>query len=322
MERHHYCPEMIDICELSLLFSRLGEPPPQKIKRKEAAKAMRWRDERQSENVEDQRGVSGRGLAFGGGIGTVLIMVVALLFGVDPRNLFNSGDNSPNQPGTTATRPVNPAEDELKSFSSSVLASTEDVWSDIMRRNGQQYRVPKLVLYTGQVRSACGLSSAAVGPFYCPGDEKLYLDLSFFQELRERFHAPGDFAQAYVIAHEVGHHIQKLLGTMDKVDSMRDRMSERDANAISVRLELQADFYAGVWAYYAQKQGLLEAGDLEEALRAATEIGDDRLQKESQGYVVPDSFTHGTSEQRMRWFKRGFETGDIRQGDTFNIRSP
>jgi uncharacterized protein len=166
------------------------------------------------------------------------------------------------------------------------------------------------------------LSSAAVGPFYCPGDEKLYLDLSFFQELRERFHAPGDFAQAYVIAHEVGHHIQKLLGTMDKVDSMRDRMSERDANALSVRLELQADFYAGVWAYYAQKQGLLEAGDLEEALRAATAIGDDRLQKESQGYVVPDSFTHGTSEQRMRWFKRGFETGDIRQGDTFNIRSP
>ena len=283
---------------------------------------MRWRDERQSENVEDQRGVSGRGLAFGGGIGTVIIMVIALLFGVDPRNLFNNGDSSPTQPGTTATRPVNPAEDELKSFSSSVLASTEDVWSDIMRRNGQQYRMPKLVLYTGQVRSACGLSSAAVGPFYCPGDEKLYLDLSFFQELRERFRAPGDFAQAYVIAHEVGHHIQKLLGTMDKVDSMRDRMSERDANALSVRLELQADFYAGVWAHYAQQQGLLEAGDLEEALRAATAIGDDRLQKESQGYVVPDSFTHGTSEQRMRWFKRGFDTGDIRQGDTFNIRSP
>lgn len=283
---------------------------------------MRWRDERQSDNVEDQRGVSGRGLAFGGGIGTVIIMVVALLFGVDPRNLFNNGDSGPTQPGTTTTRPVNSAEDELKSFSSSVLASTEDVWSDIMRRNGQQYRMPKLVLYTGQVRSACGLSSAAVGPFYCPGDEKLYLDLSFFQELRERFQAPGDFAQAYVIAHEVGHHIQKLLGTMDKVDSMRERMSERDANALSVRLELQADFYAGVWAYYAQKKGLLEAGDLEEALRAATAIGDDRLQKESQGYVVPDSFTHGTSEQRMRWFKRGFETGDIRQGDTFNSRSP
>jgi uncharacterized protein len=283
---------------------------------------MRWRDERQSENVEDQRGMSGRGLALGGGIGTVLLAVVALLFGVDPRAIFNGGDNSPSQPGTTATRNVNPAEEELKSFSSSVLASTEDVWTDIMRQNGHQYRMPKLVLYTGQVRSACGLSSAAVGPFYCPGDEKLYLDLSFFQELRERFHAPGDFAQAYVIAHEVGHHIQKLLGTMDKVDSMRERMSEREANALSVRLELQADFYAGVWAHYAEKRGLLEAGDLEEALRAATAIGDDQLQKETQGYVVPDSFTHGTSEQRLRWFKRGFDAGDIRQGDTFNIRSP
>ena len=283
---------------------------------------MRWRDERQSDNVEDQRGMSGRGLALGGGIGTVLLAVVALLFGVDPRAILNGGDSSPSQPGTTVSRPVNPAEDELKSFSSSVLASTEDVWTDIMRQNGQQYRMPKLVLYTGQVRSACGLSSAAVGPFYCPGDEKLYLDLSFFQELRERFRAPGDFAQAYVIAHEVGHHIQKLLGTMDKVDSMRERASETQANALSVRLELQADFYAGVWAYYAQKRGLLEAGDLEEALRAATAIGDDQLQKEAQGYVVPDSFTHGTSEQRMRWFKRGFDTGDIRQGDTFNIRSP
>jgi predicted metalloprotease len=283
---------------------------------------MRWRDERQSENVEDQRGMSGRGLALGGGIGTVLLAVVALLFGVDPRAIFNGGDTSPSQPGTTASRPVNPAEEELKSFSSSVLASTEDVWTDIMRQNSRQYRMPKLVLYTGQVRSACGLSSAAVGPFYCPGDEKLYLDLSFFQELRERFHAPGDFAQAYVIAHEVGHHIQKLLGTMDKVDSMRDRMSETEANALSVRLELQADFYAGVWAHYAEKRGLLEAGDLEEALRAASSIGDDQLQKETQGYVVPDSFTHGTSEQRLRWFKRGFDSGDIRQGDTFNIRSP
>jgi predicted metalloprotease len=283
---------------------------------------MRWREGRESENVEDRRGVSGRGLAFGGGIGTVILMVVALLFGVDPRSIFNGDSGGPSQPGTTATRSVNPAEDELKHFSASVLASTEDVWSDLLRRNGQRYRTPKLVLYTGQVRSACGLSSAAVGPFYCPGDEKVYLDLSFFQELRERFRAPGDFAQAYVIAHEVGHHIQKLLGTMDKVDSMRERLSEREANALSVRLELQADFYAGVWAYYAQKQGILEAGDLEEALRAATAIGDDRLQKEGQGYVVPDSFTHGTSEQRMRWFKRGFDTGDIRQGDTFNIRSP
>jgi len=283
---------------------------------------MRWRDIGESENVEDRRGVSGRGLAFGGGIGSIVLLVIALLFGVDPRNLFNSGDSGPNDPGARVSSPANRAEDELKSFSSSVLASTENVWRDVFSQNGRQYRVPKLVLFTDQVRSPCGLSSAAVGPFYCPGDEKVYLDLSFFNELRSRFGAPGDFAQAYVIAHEVGHHIQKLLGTMDKVDSMRERMSEREANALSVRLELQADFYAGVWAYYAEKKGLLEAGDVEEALRAATSIGDDRLQREAQGYVVPDSFTHGTSEQRMRWFRRGFETGDIRQGDTFNIRSP
>jgi predicted metalloprotease len=284
---------------------------------------MRWREGRQSENVEDRRGISGRGLAFGGGIGSVLLLVVALLFGVDPRALFNSGgDSSSPAMGTHDTRSVNPAEDELKSFSSSVLANTEDVWQDIFRQRGQQYRVPKLVLFTGQVRSACGTSSSAVGPFYCPGDEKVYLDLSFFDELRSRFRAPGDFAQAYVIAHEVGHHVQKLLGTSDKVDAMQRRMSERDANDLSVRLELQADFYAGVWAHYAQKRGVIEVGDIEEALNAATAIGDDRLQKEAQGYAVPDSFTHGTSDQRMRWFKRGFETGDIRQGDTFNIRSP
>jgi predicted metalloprotease len=285
---------------------------------------VRWREGRQSENVEDRRGISGRGLAFGGGIGSVLLLVVALLFGVDPRALFNnSGDGSGGPAtGTQATRSVNPAEDELKSFSSSVLANTEDVWQDIFRQRGQQYRVPKLVLFTGQVRSACGTSSAAVGPFYCPGDEKVYLDLSFFDELRSRFRAPGDFAQAYVIAHEVGHHVQKLLGTSDKVDAMQHRASTRDANDLSVRLELQADFYAGVWAHYAQKRGDIEVGDIEEALNAATAIGDDHLQRESQGYVVPDSFTHGTSAQRMRWFKRGFETGDIRQGDTFNISSP
>ena len=284
---------------------------------------MRWREGRQSENVEDRRGVSGRGLAFGGGIGGVILLVVALLFGVDPRALFNNGGDSSNPAtGTNTTRSVNPAEDELKSFSSSVLANTEDVWQDIFRQKGQQYRVPKLVLFTGQVRSACGTSSSAVGPFYCPGDEKVYLDLSFFDELRSRFRAPGDFAQAYVIAHEVGHHVQKLLGTSDKVDAMQRRGNEREANDLSVRLELQADFYAGVWAHYAQKRGDIEVGDIDEALNAATAIGDDRLQKEAQGYAVPDSFTHGTSVQRMRWFKRGFETGDIRQGDTFNIRSP
>jgi predicted metalloprotease len=284
---------------------------------------MRWREGRQSDNVEDRRGMGGRGLAVGG-IGSVVVLIVALLLGVDPRTLLNGGGGGDaGGPGTqTAARRANPEEDELKAFSSSVLASTEDIWADVFRQRGQQYRPPKLVLFTGQVQSPCGLSSAAVGPFYCPGDQKLYIDLSFYRELKTRFRAPGDFAQAYVIAHEVGHHIQNLLGIMDKVDAMRGRGSERDANALSVRLELQADFYAGVWAHYAEKKGLLESGDIEEALNAATAIGDDRLQKESQGYVVPDSFTHGTSEQRMRWFRRGFETGDLSQGDTFNTRSP
>ena len=177
------------------------------------------------------------------------------------------------------------------------------------------------MLFTGQVDSACGLSSAAVGPFYCPGDEKVYIDLSFYRELKDRFHAPGDFAQAYVIAHEVGHHVQKLLGISDRMDAQRSRVSETEYNRLSVRLELQADFFAGVWAHYAQQRGILEVGDIEEALQAATAIGDDRLQRETQGYVVPDSFTHGTSEQRVRWFRKGYETGDMKQGDTFNARS-
>jgi predicted metalloprotease len=282
---------------------------------------MRWRGERESTNVEDQRG-SRRGLAVGGGIGTIIILGIALLFGADPRAILDQLQNGgATAPATSSSRPTNPAEEELKRFSSVVLASTEDVWTDIFRREGLQYRVPKLRLFTDQVGSACGQANSAVGPFYCPGDERVYLDLTFFNELKDRFGAPGDFAQAYVIAHEVGHHIQKLLGTSDKVDAMRGRLSEREMNQLSVRLELQADFYAGVWAYYAQKKGLLEVGDVEEALRAATAIGDDRLQRQSQGYVVPDSFTHGTSEQRARWFRKGLETGDIRQGDTFNTRN-
>jgi predicted metalloprotease len=281
---------------------------------------MRWRGERESGNIEDQRG-SRKGLAVGGGIGTVAVLLIALLFGADPRALLEQLQGGGQSPGTQTSRPVNPEEEELKRFSSVVLASTEDVWTDIMRREGRAYREPKLVLFSDQVRSACGQAGSAVGPFYCPGDEKVYLDLAFFSELKNRFRAPGDFAQAYVIAHEVGHHIQKILGTSDRVDAMRGRLSEREMNQLSVRLELQADFYAGVWAYYAQKKGLLEVGDVEEALRAATAIGDDRLQRESQGYVVPDSFTHGTSEQRVRWFRRGLETGDIRQGDTFNTNN-
>jgi uncharacterized protein len=282
---------------------------------------MRWKGERESQNVEDQRG-SRRGLAIGGGLGTLVILGLALLFGGDPRAILEQLQGGGESTGTQTSRPVNPKEEELKRFTSVVLASTEDVWTDIFRREGGQYRPPKMVLFTDQVRSECGIAGAAVGPFYCPGDLKVYLDLSFFNELKNRFGAPGDFAQAYVIAHEVGHHIQKLLGTSDKVDAMRGRISEREMNQLSVRLELQADFYAGVWANYAQKKGLLETGDVEEALRAATAIGDDRLQRQTQGYVVPDSFTHGTSEQRVRWFRKGLETGDIRQGDTFNTRNP
>jgi predicted metalloprotease len=281
---------------------------------------MRWSDRRQSSNVEDRRG-SGRGLAVGGGLGTIAVLVLALLFGADPRQLLDQmrSGSAPDNP--TATRRANPAEEELKRFVSVVLADTEDVWKERFREMGGQYREPTLVLFSDQVRSACGLAEAAVGPFYCSGDEKVYIDLSFYNELKTRFRAPGDFAQAYVIAHEVGHHIQHLVGTMDKVNSMQGRVSKAEGNQLSVRLELQADFLAGVWAHYANQKGIIEPGDIEEALGAATAIGDDRLQRETQGYVVPDSFTHGTSEQRVRWFRKGFETGDMRQGDTFNTRS-
>jgi hypothetical protein len=280
---------------------------------------MLWRGQRQSENVEDRRGMSGGGLAIGGGLGGIVVLVIALLLGADPRQLLQQSPEAPSS-GTESSRPVNPAEEELKQFSATVLASTEDVWTNIFRQQGERYTEPTLVLFTDQVRSSCGVAGAAVGPFYCPGDEKLYLDLSFFRELQTRFRAPGDFAQAYVIAHEVGHHVQRLMGTMDRVDAARSRMSEAEANQLSVRLELQADFLAGVWAHYAQQKGILEAGDVEEALGAASAVGDDRLQRENQGYVVPDSFTHGTSEQRVRWFRKGLETGDLRQGDTFKAR--
>jgi uncharacterized protein len=282
---------------------------------------MKWRGRRESENIEDRRGMSGGRIAVGGGLGGLAILLLALLFGADPRQLLEQLPQNGTEPGSSASRPVNPEEEESKQFTAVVLAETEDVWTQIFRGMGSQYRKPTLVLFTDQVRSACGNASAAVGPFYCPGDEKLYLDLSFFRELHSRFRAPGDFAQAYVIAHEVGHHVQQLLGTSDRVSSLQQQSSREQANDLSVRLELQADFLAGIWAYHAARQGLLEAGDIEEALSAASAVGDDRLQRESQGYVVPDSFTHGTSEQRIRWFRRGFETGDIRQGDTFGTRS-
>ena len=282
---------------------------------------MLWKGQRQSDNVEDRRGMSGGGMAIGGGLGGIVILVIALLLGADPRQLLEQSRGVDPSTGTTTSRPTNPQEDELKQFSATVLASTEDVWADIFRQQGRTYSKPTLVLFTDAVRSACGEAGAAVGPFYCPGDQKLYLDLSFFNDLQTRFRAPGDFAQAYVIAHEVGHHVQNLLGTMDKVDAVRGRMSEAEANQLSVRLELQADFLAGVWAHYAQQKGILEAGDIEEALGAASAVGDDRLQREGQGYVIPDSFTHGTSEQRIRWFRKGLETGNLREGDTFSARS-
>ena len=276
---------------------------------------MRWQGERQSSNIEDRRGIGGGKIAIGG-LGGVILLVLAVIFGADPRQLLEQVPQESDR--TQTTRSVNPEEEELKQFVAVVLAQTEDAWSDIFRQMGREYRKPTLVLFTDQVDSGCGLAGAAVGPFYCPRDEKLYIDLSFFRELRTRFRAPGDFAIAYVVAHEVGHHVQKLLGTMARVDSARRRMSEDQANRVSVRLELQADFLAGVWAHYAQNRGIVEPGDVEEALGAASAVGDDRLQREGQGYVVPDSFTHGTSEQRARWFRKGLETGDVREGDTFS----
>ncbi len=251
-----------------------------------------------------------------GGLGGIVVLVIALLFGADPRQLL---EQLPQETGGQQTsRPVNPQDEELKQFVAVVLAQTEDAWGEIFRQMGKTYRKPTLVLFTDQVDSGCGVAGAAVGPFYCPRDEKLYIDLAFFRELRTRFRAPGDFAVGYVVAHEVGHHVQNLLGTMDRVDSARRRMSEEQANRVSVRLELQADFLAGVWAHYAQNRGIVEPGDVEEALGAASAVGDDRLQREGQGYVVPDSFTHGTSAQRASWFRKGLDTGDVRQGDTFN----
>jgi len=281
---------------------------------------MLWRGRRQSENIEDRRGFGGRGIAIGGGLGGIIVLLLALLLGADPRQLLqqlprdNPGSSAPTSQGTS------PEEEELKQFVSVVLAETEDVWASVFREMNRQYRKPTLVLFRDSVSSACGQAGAAVGPFYCPADEKLYIDLSFFRELRSRFRAPGDFAIAYVVAHEVGHHVQNLLGTMEQVNNAQRQSGEERANALSVRLELQADFYAGEWAHYAQQRGILEPGDVEEALNAASAVGDDRLQRQSQGYVVPDSFTHGTSQQRAVWFKRGLESGDIRQGDTFGER--
>lgn len=280
---------------------------------------MNLDEERESENVEDRRGIGRGGIALGG-VGTLLVVVLGLIFGVDPRQLLNGGSDSQPAPATQTARAPGQQEDEQTRFVRRVLASTEDVWGDIFQQGGRSYRQPKLVLFEGQTDTACGAGSAAVGPFYCPGDERVYIDLSFYDELRQRFRAPGDFAQAYVVAHEVGHHVQNLLGTSDRVTQMQRRANEAQANQLSVRLELQADCYAGVWGYYAQRRGQLSPGDVEEALGAASAIGDDRLQMQSRGYVVPDSFTHGTSAQRVRWFRQGFDSGDLKQCDTFGAR--
>lgn len=281
---------------------------------------MRWKGRRESSNVEDRRGMSPRGKGMvGGGIGTIAILLVVLLLGGDPTDLLQNVQLDNQQQNTNYVETER--DKELAQFVSVVLAETETVWHQIFKENGSAYREPKLVLYSGQVQSACGIAGSAVGPFYCPGDEKLYIDLSFYDELQKRFKAPGDFAMAYVIAHEVGHHIQQLTGVMDKMNELRSRLSKEEYNQYSIRLELQADFYAGIWAHYTEQQNLLESGDLEEALNAASAVGDDNIQKQAQGYVVPESFTHGTSEQRKRWFYKGFTSGDIRQGDTFSART-
>jgi predicted metalloprotease len=254
----------------------------------------------------------------GGGVGTLVLAVVVMLLGGDPSVILNGGGSGAPRVGIER-RLDDSQEEKLKEKVSVILADTEDVWKDQMARLGRRYEEPTLVLFRDRVESACGIAGSATGPFYCGEDQKLYLDLSFYEELDKRLGAPGDFAQAYVVAHEVGHHVQNLLGTLDKVHTLQARMDREDRNAISVRLELQADFYAGVWAHHDQKmKNVFDDKDIRDGLNAAAAIGDDRLQRHSRGYVVPESFTHGTSAQRMRWFKRGLETGDLRQGDTFN----
>ncbi|GGK23377.1 metalloprotease [Yeosuana aromativorans] len=298
---------------------------------------MKWQGRRRSSNVEDRRGQRSSGQGIGGVNPTLLgplirllfskvglfivgvFLVISLILGKNPLTLisqFLSGGSV--QTETSAPYKPTAKEQELADFSATILANTEDVWNKLL----DNYREPTLVLFTGSVSSACGSASSSTGPFYCPGDEKLYLDLSFFDDMERQLHAPGDFAQAYVIAHEVGHHIQKIMGISDKMQRLRGQLSQTEYNKYSVRLELQADFLAGVWAHYSQEMTqMMETGDLEEALNAANAIGDDRLQKQSSGHVVPDSFTHGTSAQRMRWFKKGFDTGDLSQGDTFSAPS-
>lgn len=278
---------------------------------------MKWIGRRESDNVEDRRRMSGGKIALGGGAVGIIILLINIFMGGDPAQLLNQLQQQ--QTTQSSDAPIDPAEDEMAKFVSVALADNEDVWTKIFSENNLQYEAPKLVLFRGATESGCGSASSSTGPFYCPSDRKVYIDLSFMDELKNRFGAKGgDFALAYVLAHEVGHHVQNLLGTSGKVHDMESQVSETEANKLSVALELQADFYAGVWAHYNEQMNhVLEDGDIEEALSAASAVGDDAIQKKIQGRVVPDAFTHGTSEQRMYWFKLGFQTGDISKGNTF-----
>ena len=282
---------------------------------------MRWQGRRQSGNVEDRRRLTGRRVAVGGGLGTLAIALIVMLLGGNPAQVLRSLQTAQAPAGQEQAPPLTAAEQELGEFVGVILADTEDVWNALFAEMGKQYREPKLVMFTHATESACGYAESATGPFYCAADERVYIDLGFFQDMQRQLQAPGDFAWAYVIAHEVGHHVQNLLGTMQRLHAEQQGLSQEEANRLLVRLELQADFYAGVWAHHAQRtKGLLEEGDIEEGLNAAAAVGDDRIQKQAQGYVVPDAFTHGTSAQRVRWFTLGFKTGDLRRGDTFAAR--
>jgi uncharacterized protein len=299
---------------------------------------MKWENNRQSDNIEDRRNAPGGMLGGGGGrrrggkgigLGTIAVaFIAAWIFGINPMTILGflggAGDLMPTQtqsaPANTA--PTGRPSDEMGQFVAAVLGGTEDAWGEVFRQGGAQYEPPRLVMFRGSTRTACGQGQAAMGPFYCPADRKVYIDLSFYETMKRQLGAPGDFAQAYVVAHEVGHHVQNLMGLTGKVDGMRGRISEREQNALSVRLELQADCFAGIWAHHNQKSNaILEPGDVEEAMNAAAAIGDDALQRKSQGVVIPDSFTHGSSEQRQRWFYKGLETGSVQACDTFNARS-
>jgi predicted metalloprotease len=284
---------------------------------------MLWQSGRRSENIEDRRGARISRNVAGGGIGTIVLILVALYFGIDPSVILQQGGDLPSNRSSQETPATqSPEENELAEFVSVVLADTEDTWHEIFRTSGRQYREPKLVLYSGAVDSACGFAQSATGPFYCSADEKVYLDLTFFKDLKSRFKAPGDFAQAYVIAHEIGHHVQTQTGILQKVHEARRQLPAVKANALLVRLELQADCFAGIWAHHADRtRRVVEAGDIDEALGAASAVGDDRLQMQAQGHVVPDSFTHGTSAQRVQWFKQGLSTGSLDACNTFKSKA-